>query len=57
MGEAKLWVCLMTEANFFMMGVAGLALWSAIVAVFEIKAAWERSRRRQRDSRSRSSMI
>ena len=57
MGEANLWVCLMTEANFFMMGVAGLALWSAIVAVFEMKAAWERSRRRQRDSRSRSSMI
>jgi hypothetical protein len=31
--------CLMTEATWFFLGVAGLALWSAVVAVSEIKTA------------------
>ena len=37
----------MNEATFFMMGVAGLGLWAAIVAVFEINTAWKRKRLRQ----------
>jgi hypothetical protein len=37
----------MNEATFFMMGVAGLGLWAAIVAVLDIIAARERRRLRQ----------
>ena len=29
----------MTEATWFIMGVAGLAIWSAIVAISEFKTA------------------
>jgi hypothetical protein len=36
--------CPMTDATVFFVGVAGLGLWAAIVAVFEIIAAWERRR-------------
>jgi hypothetical protein len=36
--------CSMNEATFFMMGVAGLSLWAAIVAVLDIIAARERKR-------------
>ena len=39
--------CPMTEATWFFLGVAGLALWSAVVAVSEIKTARERKRSRQ----------
>ena len=37
----------MTEATWFIMGVAGLAIWSAIVAISEFKTARERKRSRQ----------
>jgi hypothetical protein len=37
----------MTEATWFILGVTGLALWSAVVAVSEIKTARERKRSRQ----------
>ena len=39
--------CPMTEATLFFIGVAGLGLWAAIVAVFEINTAWKRKRLRQ----------
>ena len=34
----------MNEATFFIMGVAGLGLWAAIVAVLDMMAARERKR-------------
>jgi hypothetical protein len=34
----------MNEATFFIIGVAGLSLWAAIVAVLEMMAARERKR-------------
>jgi hypothetical protein len=34
----------MNEATFFIIGVAGLSLWAAIVAVLDIRAARERKR-------------
>jgi hypothetical protein len=34
----------MNEAAFFIMGVAGLGLWAAIVAVLDIMVARERRR-------------
>jgi len=34
----------MNEATFFILGVAGLGIWAAIVAVFDIIKAWERRR-------------
>ena len=39
--------CPMTEATWFFLGVRGLAFWSAVVAVSEIKTARERKRSRQ----------
>ena len=36
--------CPMNEATFFIMGVAGLSLWAAIVAVLNVIAARERKR-------------
>ncbi|OKO70348.1 hypothetical protein AC628_30850 [Bradyrhizobium sp. NAS96.2] len=47
-GGARQGSCPMNEATLFMMGVAGLALWAAIVAVQDMMAAWKRKRLRVR---------
>ncbi|MGF6426069.1 hypothetical protein ABIE91_001289 [Bradyrhizobium elkanii] len=38
----------MDEGTLFLMGVAGLGLWTAIVAVHDMMAAWKRRRLRLR---------